>query len=145
MARRHSANTSSASQQGLLDPFSENDEDVPALLRQVAFSLSVGEVSDALRIGEWYHLIKLEALLPPQTIAFEEVRMELERSLRERLADAAMFGVFEKLFREATIEVQDPWLRAAFEKKHSDRVRGEAERYEPVYPGPQNEGGGVAP
>lgn len=145
LARRYSANTSSASQQGLLDPFSENDEDVPALLRQVAFSLNAGQVSDALRVGEWYHLIRLEALLPPDTVAFEEVKTELERSLRERLTDSATFGVFEKLFREATIEVQDPWLRAAFDRKYSDRTRGEPERYEPVYPGSDKEGGGVSP
>lgn len=145
LARRYSANKSSASKQGLLDPFFASDENVPALLRQVSFSLKAGEVSDAVRIGEWYHLIKLVALLPPKTVAFEEVRTDLKQSLRERLTDSATFGVFEKLFRHATIDIYDPWLRLGFEKKYSDRNRGAAESYEPVQPGSQRDRRGGRP
>jgi len=132
MARRYSANKSSAAELGLLAPISAGEEDVPALLRQVAFSLNVGDVSDAVRIGEWFHLIKLEALLAPEAVEFEEVRTELEVGLRERLADSAMSGVFEKLFRAATIEVHEPLLKAAFERKHSDRTREQDGLYEPL-------------
>jgi len=145
LAGRYSANKSSASEQGLLEPFSANEEDVPALLRQVAFSLNIGDVSDAVRIGEWFHLIKLEALLAPEPVEFEEVQAELERSLRERQADSAMFEVFEKLFRAATIEVYEPPLKAAFERKHSDRTREENGLYEPLRRNPVQTGGGGSP
>jgi len=121
LAGRYSANTTSAQNQGLLDPFSAEDEQVPALLREVAFSLAPGEVSSAVRVGQWYHLLKLEKRLPAETSEFEEVRHDLERSLRERLAGPAMYELFERLFREATIRIHDPDLAKAFNSKHSDR------------------------
>ncbi|MGB2987046.1 MAG: peptidylprolyl isomerase [Phycisphaerae bacterium] len=123
LAARYSANTASAKANGLLDPFSAEDEELPALFRQVAFTLKPGEVSSAVRVGEWYYLIKMEKLLPPENRDFEQVRGELERTLRERVTDPAMFQLFEKLFQQATIQIHDPVLKEAFDKKHPDRVR----------------------
>ncbi|UCC32413.1 MAG: peptidylprolyl isomerase [Phycisphaerales bacterium] len=123
LAGRYSANTASARSEGLLDPFSAGDEEVPALLREAAFSLEPGQVSDAVRIGEWYHLVKVERLLPAVEKEFEQVRAELERSARRRMAAPAMYELFESLFREATIEIHDPALAEAFHRKHEDRAR----------------------
>lgn len=123
LAGRYSANTASAKSEGLLDPFSAGDEEVPALFREAAFSLKPGEVSDAVRIGEWYHLIKVEQILPAEQREFEQVRAELEQSVRRRVAAPAMYELFEKLFREATIEIHDPVLAEAFNRKHEDRDR----------------------
>ena len=123
LAGRYSANTASARSDGLLDPFSAGDEEVPALLRETAFSLVPRQVSDAVRIGEWYHLVKVERLLPAVEKEFEQVRAELERSARRRLSGPAMYELFESLFRGASIEIHDPALEEAFNRKHEDRVR----------------------
>lgn len=119
LARRLSANTSSAARGGLLDPFSQGDESVPGAFREVAFSLKPGEVSGPVRVGEWYHLIALERIVPAETVDFDQVRSEVEQILRERTADQSMFAVFEKLFQRATIEISDPALRAAFDRKRA--------------------------
>ncbi|MGD2109525.1 MAG: peptidylprolyl isomerase [Phycisphaerae bacterium] len=142
LAVRYSANQSSALREGRLDPFSATDEEVPALLREVAFSLEPDAVSSAVRIGEWYHLIKLEAILPARQGGLKEVRAEIEESLRDRLTDAATFGLFEKLFRQATIDVYDPWLEAAFEQRHADRTVSGPEPQRPESPGavPRSQG-----
>ena len=123
LAMRYSAHSSSAKAGGRLDPFSAEDEDVPALLRQVAFSLQSGEVSSAVRVGEWYHLIMLEKLLEAEDVEFSRVRELVEHRLRERVTEPAMFDLFEKLFRQATIEVHDPLLGQAFDARHSGRTR----------------------
>jgi parvulin-like peptidyl-prolyl isomerase len=123
LAHRYSANIASARHGGLLDPFSAADDEIPAVFRQVAFSLKPGQVSAAVRVGQWHHLIKLDRLLEPQECEFDRVRPELEQSVRDRLSDAAMFGLFEKLFEQATIEINDPMLRAAFNRKHPGRAR----------------------
>lgn len=123
LATRYSANTGTARAGGLLDPFSAGDDEVPSVLREAAFALRPGDVSAVLRVGEWYHLIKVEKAVPPDETPFEQARGEVERSLRERLTEPAMYAHFEKLFRSATIEIRDPLLRAAFEGKHPDRVR----------------------
>lgn len=123
VAQRYSANRATARDQGLLDPFSRGNDDIPQVLRDAAFTLKPGEVSAVLRVGEWYHVIKVEERIPADGIPFEAAREEAERSLRERLAEPAMYALFEKLFRSATIEIRDAGLRAAFERKHPDRAR----------------------
>lgn len=119
LAIRHSANVASAEARGLLEPFSAEEEAVPASFRQMAFSLNAGEVSETLRIGEWYHLIKLEEIVPARQEDFTRVREELERSLRDRHAEQTMFSLFEKLMKEATIRIHDPVLKAAYDRERA--------------------------
>jgi parvulin-like peptidyl-prolyl isomerase len=122
LAARFSANTASAQANGSLDPLSVEDDRLPELFRQTAFALGEGEVSSAVRIGEWYHLIKLEEILPPQEADFDRVRDGLARSLRDRVTEPAMFEMFEKLFEQATIRILDPVLKEAFDKRHPGRT-----------------------
>lgn len=121
LASRYSANTASARKQGLLDPFSADDEEIPAALRQAAFALKPGQVSSVVRVGEWYHLLKLDRVLPAEQRDFDEVRGELARDLRVRMSETAMRELHDKLFRQATIDVRDPAIRPAFERKHGRR------------------------
>jgi parvulin-like peptidyl-prolyl isomerase len=122
LAVRYSANTGSARQRGLLDPFSAGDERLPALLRQVAFSLKPAEVSNVVRIGEWHHLLKLERRLAAEPRDLAASRGELEGRLRQREAEKAMRELYEKLLRETAVEIHDPILRGAFERKYPRRV-----------------------
>jgi foldase protein PrsA len=123
LAIRYSANRASAERGGLLEPFSQNDDRLPFAFREAAFGLSVGDVSDPIRIGEWYHILRLEQRLPAEPQDIESVRPELEARLRERLVEPAMFDLYEKLFQQATIRIHDPVLREAFERKHPGRLR----------------------
>jgi parvulin-like peptidyl-prolyl isomerase len=123
VAARYSANTATAQRGGLLDPFAAQDDRVPSALRQAAFTLDPGQVSSAVRVGEWYHVLLLEERLPARAVDFNTVRHDLEDSLRDRLAQPAMFALFEKLFREARIEIHDADLSRAFRRKHPDRTR----------------------
>jgi len=116
LASRYSANTASARKQGLLDPFSADDEEIPAALRQTALTLKPGQVSNIIRVGEWYHLLKLDSVLPAEPRDFDEVRGELERDLRVRVSEDAMRELYEKMYRQANIDVRDPTIRAAFER-----------------------------
>ncbi len=119
LAAKYSANQASARDGGLLEPFSQSDDRLPDLFRATAFSLLVGEVSDAIRIGEWVHLIRLEKSIPVEDRNIQEVHAELEKRLRDRLTEPAMFNLFENLYKGANIEIYDPALREAFEKRHS--------------------------
>lgn len=121
LAGRYSVNTTSARKQGLLNPFSVDDEEIPAALRQAAFALTPGQVSNVVRVGEWYQLLKLERALPAEQRDFDEVRGEMERDLRVRVSEAAMRELYEKLFQQARIDVRDPSIRPAFERKRGRR------------------------
>jgi len=118
LASRYSSNTASARKQGLLDPFSADDEELPAAFRQAAFALQPGQVSNVVRVGEWYHLLKLEGRLPSEQRDFDQLRGELERALRDRVSEAAMRELYEKLYQQAKVDVTDPVVRPAFERNH---------------------------
>lgn len=123
LARQYSSNTASGSDGGLLDPFARNDEAVPELFRQVAFALTPGEVSRSIRVGRWHHLIKLDQKLPPDDTPFEEVRDELRGRLLDRLAEPTMRRLYEQLFKQADVRINDPALREAFLRKYPDKNR----------------------
>ena len=119
LATRYSANAGSAARGGLLEPFSASDKGVPAAFLQAALALEPGQLSDAVRVGEWYHLIQLDEILPVDAAEFEQVRGAVEASLRDRKSDLAMPTLFEKLFEQATIEIHDPLLRDSFDRRRS--------------------------
>ncbi|MHC4066089.1 MAG: peptidylprolyl isomerase [Planctomycetota bacterium] len=117
LARRHSANTITAPSGGLLQPFSKDDPGVPALLGEAAFSLEPGQVSNAVRVGNWYHVLRLERRLPAADVAFDQVRTELQARLRDRRLPAEMQRISADLFDRAGVEILDPVLEAEFSKR----------------------------
>ena len=123
LASGYSANRDSARTGGLLDPFSQGHQEVPAVLRKVAFAMKPGETSDAVRVGRWYHLVKLEETLAAEKRDFDAVEAGLTEALRRRAADEAMSALYEKLVRAATIEIHDAALKKAFNDAFPGRVR----------------------
>lgn len=121
LAVRFSTNVSTSRKGGMLDAFSLRDEHIPQAMRQSAARLSEGEVSDVVRVGEWYHILKLEKQIPAETRSFESVQEELRQRIMVRATDAEMRPMHEKLFAESDVEIHDALLfqefRAAFPTK----------------------------
>ncbi|MBK8913901.1 MAG: peptidyl-prolyl cis-trans isomerase [Phycisphaerales bacterium] len=105
----------SATQGGLLPPFSFADDQIPPLVREAAFALAPGEVSAPLRVEERFHVLRLERRLPPEHVRFEDVRAEVERSLRERVVTTEMSRRAAALFEKATVKVLEQRLREPFD------------------------------
>jgi parvulin-like peptidyl-prolyl isomerase len=122
LARTHSAHLASASQGGLLEPFTHTDQRVPAALRELAFQLEPDEVSNPLRLGRWYHLVRLERRLAAESPPLDRVREQLAQRVRDALAPAAMQDRYRQLLRESEVRIFDPALREAFERRR-DRSR----------------------
>ncbi len=118
LARRFSADTSTAAEGGLLDPFSAADDTIPLALRQSAFKLSEGQVSSAVRVGEWTHILMLERRIPSDPRNAAERKPELERRLRARRAEPAIQALARKLFEAAEVQVLDPVLREGYMSRH---------------------------
>lgn len=123
LAIRHSANAQSAARGGLMPTFTAADPDLPKAFRDAAFSLAVGEVSGPVFADGWYHVIRVDRRTEFEKIPFEQVRVEVELSLRERLVGAAMQRLFATLLDEAEIEIMDPVLRKAFDNRRPKEVR----------------------
>ncbi len=123
LARRHSANPLTAPGGGLLEPFGRADPAVPALLREAAFRLQKGDVSNAIRVDNWYHLLKIEDRLPAVEVPLEQVRGELERRARDRLLEVEVQRLSADLFSRARVEIADAALAADFFKQHPELRR----------------------
>lgn len=121
LAGRYSANTASAKEGGLLDPISASDEVIPENLRRAAFALQPGQVSGVVRVGEWYHVLKLEERIPARTPDFTAVREDLARSVRDLLTEIRMRELYEQTLTAAAVEVQDPVLREAYDRRVKQR------------------------
>jgi parvulin-like peptidyl-prolyl isomerase len=118
VARTHSQNSVTAPEGGLLPPFSRNQDDVPPLLREVAFRLSVGQVSNAVRIDNDYHLIKPIQRFERSQVQFEHVKEIVRLKLIERLLPEAMMNLERDLFNKAQIIITDARLRQQFDEKY---------------------------
>lgn len=115
VARQMSVNVETAPRGGELPAFSFTDERFDPLLREAAFSLDLNEVSNPVRTGQFYHILKLEERIPPAAVRFEDVRSQVEASLRERVIPDQMGDLAQRLFNQANIKVIDPKMRSRYE------------------------------
>lgn len=116
IARRVSQNADTARNGGLLEPFTFQDRELSPVLREAAFSLAPGEVSKPIKVGPWFHILKLERRIPPTEARFEDVRAEVEREMRARVVPQKMNERLAELFRKAEIRVLDSDLREQYEE-----------------------------
>jgi foldase protein PrsA len=121
LAARYSTNAGSARRGGLLDPFSLRDDSVALAMREAAARLTIGETSDVMRIGEWYHVILLEKLVPPSQRSLDSVREPLRKRIEVRMTDPHMRELHERLFTRAALQIHDPALREAYQAVHGQR------------------------
>lgn len=121
-ARNHSQNLRTGPAGGLLPAFTRNDESIPRGLRETAFRLKEGEVSPPVRVDDWYHIVRLERMLPAEERPLVEVRPLVESSLRKRQSEPAMQNLYRQLFEQADIKINDPVLAKEFARKHPERV-----------------------
>jgi parvulin-like peptidyl-prolyl isomerase len=112
LARDFSINKQTAPQGGLLPPFSRDDEAASLTIRDIAFGLADGKVSEIVQVDKHFHVLKREKTIPPtEAPAFESVKEEL----RKRLAAANIRPMQTRLLRDlhnaADLRVIDPVLK----------------------------------
>ena len=117
LVAKYSRNNATATAGGLLPAFSR-DDDVPPLLRDAAFALREGRISNPIHEEGAYHLIKLEQRFEASSVPIDEVRDELRVRLRRRLIDERMRQIAADLFDDARIEIGDAALRRRFQQKY---------------------------
>jgi parvulin-like peptidyl-prolyl isomerase len=122
VAQAVSQNPDTAPKGGLLEPFAFNDESRAPVLREAAFSMKPGEVSKPIRVGPWWHILKLERRIPPAQVRFEDVREQVEQALRDHAVPQEMNRLITQLFQKAQIRVLDSDLKRKFEKLLKDNT-----------------------
>lgn len=115
VARRFSENAATRDRQGEMDPFTFSDPNVPAALRETAFSLKPDEVSNPIQTDLFFHILKLVRRIPSESAKFADVKEQVRKTMRERVLRERMNQMMIDLYRKARIEVVDPKLRTAYE------------------------------
>lgn len=116
VARQLSRNADSAPRGGEMAPFGFKDADIPAGLREAAFSLKPGEYSSPIQTDRYLHILKLEQRLPSDDARFEDARAAVERGLRRRVARERMESLMVELYEKAKVVVIDPLLKPQYEQ-----------------------------
>jgi parvulin-like peptidyl-prolyl isomerase len=74
-------------------------------IEAAAFKLKEGEVSDIIKAGDFFFIIRLEDKKPEQQISFDEVRVKLEKELEQERNRELMEKWIADLRAKAKIEV----------------------------------------
>ncbi len=113
LARKYSTNTATAKDGGMLPPFSRDNASVPRAIREAAFALKPGQISEIVQVGGEFHVLKLEQRIVPPAKNYDAAKEDLRRKLRRRLVQAAQENLLRELRRKAEVEYVNPVLRRA--------------------------------
>ncbi len=103
-------------------PFSAKSTTVSDVIKQQAFGLKVGEVSDTLNTEGVFHVIKVEERLAPKLAKFDE---PTQNSLRAALMDGMIQNTMKVLrnqlaaeaMQPSIMQIKDPALKKQFDQK----------------------------
>lgn len=111
LAWKHSI-ADTASNGGLRPAIGPRTKNVAEAVRQAALSLKkTGEISDLIQAEQTFHILKLERVIEPKGVKFEDVRDRVERAVREDMIRYHQKVILDKLTRAAKIEYINQVLR----------------------------------
>lgn len=118
VAREMSDNPLTAPQGGLVRPFTRKDPALSPLMSDAAFALGVGDISEPIRDGNVYHIIRLERRDPARGPGFTRAdRDELRRNRQRRLVDQRQDALETELFRSAVVDIKHEELARQFRER----------------------------
>ena len=99
---------------GLIGPLSVND--LSPDLRKLVDSMKAGEVSEPVRTGRGYQLLKLEAITATNTMTLEQAREQISEHVFTEKRKAEFQKYLQKLRAQAIIEWKNEDVKKAFEE-----------------------------
>lgn len=104
---------------GELGPFSLQDLNYPPEIKQVAFDLKVGEISDPVQYKQYLFLFQLVERIPPAHARFEDYRDSVRKELLFNLVQAKIGSLRNDLAGEAlsSLQIRDPVLARQWEDR----------------------------
>jgi peptidyl-prolyl cis-trans isomerase SurA len=99
---------------GLLAPLSVND--ISPDLRKLVEAMKAGDVSDLVRTGRGYQILKLESITPTQTLALDQAREQISDRLGTEKRKVEFQKYLTKLRSQAIIEWKNEDVKKAFDE-----------------------------
>ena len=113
---------------GLWPPFSDASSEVSDAIKEQAFALKEGDISDVISTDNVYHVIKVEKKFDPAFAKFDEpTKVYLRKQLEEKLLQGEIKYLRANLAREViqpgVLDIKDPQLKAQFDARLAERQR----------------------
>jgi peptidyl-prolyl cis-trans isomerase C len=89
-------------------------------IEKALFALKPGEISDLITTEVGYHIIKLHEIIPARKTPLADVEGRIREHLTQAELEKRMPPYFEKLKKEAAVEILDERLKTALEKLPRD-------------------------
>jgi peptidyl-prolyl cis-trans isomerase C len=96
---------------------------MPPEFEQAAFALKSGEISDIVTTEFGYHIIKLHEIIPPRKAPFTDVQERVRDHLTQQELDKRLPTYFNKLKKEASVEILDEQLKAMLDRLAAEEAR----------------------
>jgi foldase protein PrsA len=134
VARELSRNQRTGALGGLLPEFSRGTTDLPQSLKDAAFALKPGELSDPVEAKGAYHLLKLEQRIPPKVFKFEDVKESIREELNERAVQETVKQLRQQIVQQARekLKIEHPALKAQFEQMTQKKQDGQVKDAEGI-------------
>ena len=118
-----SRNARTAAMRGEMAPFSRQTPGLPDTLKEIAFSLEPGQVSDNFNYGGNFYILKLEQKFPPKAVKFENVKESIRKNMYDRVVQATIEQLDRALGAEALqhLQVEDPALSAQLKRMQAQQ------------------------
>ena len=88
----------------------------PVLVQVVRSLEKTGDYSGAVQVGTNFHIIKLEKIIPPKNVKFEDISDELRAIVLLEKTQMLQQKILQELFQKAKIEYVAPSIREKFEQ-----------------------------
>ena len=111
LAKEYSIDAPSASVKGLVQPIRKHSP-CPEI-EQAAFALADNQVSDVIRSGGQFVVLKRDGLIPPQSVKLEQAAPRLEKIIRDKKMRSVSGEIFQELQKRTRIQnvLNDPRLQ----------------------------------
>ena len=111
--------TSDTSEEGgLLPPIGPQSPVAPAV-RQAALAMTeVGQVSEPVQSGTVFHILKLDKIIPPRSVPFEQVRDQLHQRLMQERIRGEQRRIIETLIDQARQEQKIQFVHPAMAEQY---------------------------
>ncbi|PYE53362.1 peptidylprolyl isomerase [Deinococcus yavapaiensis] len=80
---------------------------LPQEVATAAFALTKGGLTDVVKSGDRYYIVKVEQYLPAGTRSFSEARADAEKAVADQKKNAALETWFDGVVKNAKVEVLD--------------------------------------
>ena len=100
-----------APQGGLIQPFLRESSEIPVEIRNAAFSLREGQLSEAILVGKDFHVIKVEKFISAKDVAYDDVKDSLKRQIEAGAVTQIQATILKDLIRQADVVYVNPRLK----------------------------------